>query len=206
MRRNNWSPVCRCHAVRSSFAAQRNVRPASPRPPASPTVPRSNANSTEQTGSGGSRRQPKLSAPVSLARDDRSSLLSPAIAAELIEQSTFAVGSAFSQSMILAKGDDSGTLTGKTSQFKSSGATFTANSIDTSSGESLCGSGFDRSRSHRPECESYCSNMRWETPPLQHQSRSSHWRPRSHRPFQSRITLLPFRPANLIPHRARPMC
>jgi hypothetical protein len=51
----------------------------------------------------------------------------------LIEQSTFAVGSTFSQNMILSKGDTAGTSNDKTSQFKSSGATFTANSTDASS-------------------------------------------------------------------------
>ena len=119
----------------SEFFAGRSMQSeaVSPHTPAVPTVPQSNASATEQTGSGGSDDSQSSAAASTPAASTDASLLSPAIAAELIEQSTFAVGSALSQSMALAKSDDSGTVTGKTSQFKSSGATFTANSIDTSS-------------------------------------------------------------------------
>ena len=103
---------------------------ASPDLPTFATVLGSNANSIEQTGSNGADAiQSSVSPSTSPATTD----LSEAIAAELIAQSTLAVGSTFSQSMILSKGDATSTLTDKTSQFKSSGATFTVNSNDTSS-------------------------------------------------------------------------
>jgi hypothetical protein len=100
---------------------------AAPDLPAFPAVLSSNASSAEQTGSDGadaSQSAVPQSAPPASAQ---------AIAAELIELSAFAVGSTFSQSMILSRGDGTGTSTDKTSQFKSSGATFTVNSADTSS-------------------------------------------------------------------------
>jgi hypothetical protein len=98
--------------------------------PAFSPVQRSNANSTEQTGSDGAdASQSSVPPSVSSATTD----LSEAIAAGFIEQSTFAVGSTFSQSMILSKGDGTDTLTDKTSQSKSSGATFSVNPGDTSS-------------------------------------------------------------------------
>lgn len=106
---------------------------ASPHAPAVPTVPRSNANSTEQTGSDGTDAgQSSVPSSASAASTD-ASLLSPAIAAELIEQSTFAIGSSLAQSMTLSKSDGTDALAGKTSQFKSGGATFTVNASDTSS-------------------------------------------------------------------------
>jgi hypothetical protein len=98
--------------------------------PAFSPVQRSNANSTEQTGSDGAdASQSSVPPSVSSATTD----LSEAIAAGFIEQSTFAVGCTFSQSMILSKGDGTDTLTDKTSQSKSSGATFSVNPGDTSS-------------------------------------------------------------------------
>jgi len=103
---------------------------ASPDLPTFATVLESNANSIAQTGSDGA--DPSQSS-VPPAAPPATTDLSGAIAAELIEQSTLAVGSTFSQSMILSKGDATSTLTDKTSQFKSSGATFTVNSNDTSS-------------------------------------------------------------------------
>jgi len=113
-----------------SYGRSMQGEAASPNPPAVPTVPRSNAKSVEQTGSDGAdASQSSAPASASPAKTD----LSEAITAELIEQSTFAVGSTFSQSMLLSKGDGTGALADKTSQFKSSGATFTVNSGDTSS-------------------------------------------------------------------------
>jgi hypothetical protein len=100
--------------------------------PAFPAVQWALANSIEQTGSGvADARQSSVPTSASPATTD----FSKAIAAGLIEQSTFAIGSAFSQSMTPSKGaaDAAGTFTDKTSQFKSSGATFTVNSGDTSS-------------------------------------------------------------------------
>jgi flagellar hook-length control protein FliK len=89
----------------------------------------SNANSTEQAGSDGAgASQSSVPTSTSPATTD----LSEAIAAGLIGQSAFAIGSTFSQSMILSKGDATGTSTDKASQFKSSGATFSANLGDTS--------------------------------------------------------------------------
>ena len=113
-----------------SFDRSMQCEAASPELPASPTVLRSNADSIEQTGSDGADvSQSSVPLPASPATTD----LSEATATELIEQSTFAIGSTFSQSMILSKGDGTGILTDKTSQFKSSAATFTVNSGDTNS-------------------------------------------------------------------------
>ena len=103
---------------------------ASPDLPTFATVLEANANSIAQTGSDGADpSQSSVPPSVSSATTD----LSEAIAAGFIEQSTFAVGSTFSQSMILSKGDGTDTLTDKTSQSKSSGATFSVNPGDTSS-------------------------------------------------------------------------
>lgn len=94
------------------------------------TFLRSNANSVDQTGSDpADASQSSLPTLASPATTD----LSQATAAELIGQSAFAVGSAFSQSPIVSMGDAKGALTDKTAQFKSSGATFTASSGDTNS-------------------------------------------------------------------------
>ena len=101
--------------------------------PAFPALPRSNASSVAQAGSDGTDASQNPAPPnASLASTDPS-LLSPAIAAALIEQSTFAVGSFLPQSMTLSKSDGTGTLTDKASQFKSGGATFAVNASDTSS-------------------------------------------------------------------------
>jgi hypothetical protein len=101
--------------------------------PAFPAVLWSNANSNAQSRSGGAdASQSSIASSAPPASTDPSSL-SEAIAAELIEQSTLAVGSTSWQSMIVSKDGEAGTLTDKTSQFKSSGATFTVNSGDTSS-------------------------------------------------------------------------
>jgi hypothetical protein len=106
---------------------------ASPGQPAFATVLRPDASSIEQIGSDGAETsQSVVSPPISPTSTDPS-LLSEGIPATLMEQSTFAVGSTFSQGMILSKSDGTGTLTDKTSQFKNSGATSTANSGDTSS-------------------------------------------------------------------------
>ena len=107
---------------------------ASPDLPTFATVPGSNASSNEQTASDGAGAS---QSSVSPSASPAATALSQAITAELIEQSTFAVGSTFSQSMVLSKGDGAGTSTDKTSQFKSSGATFTANSGDASSSKAL---------------------------------------------------------------------
>ncbi len=119
----------------SEFFAGRSMQgeAVSPHTPAVPAGPRSNASATEQAGSDGSDAGQGSAAASTSAASADASLLSPAIAAELIEQSTFAIGSSLSQNMTLAKSDGSGTVTDKTTQFKSSGVTFTANSSDTSS-------------------------------------------------------------------------
>ncbi len=98
--------------------------------PTFPTAQWSNANSAAQTGSNGADTD---QSPVPPSASPATTDLSQAIAAGLIEQAAFAVGSTFSPNMILSKGDSTGALTGKTSQFKSSGATFTVNSSETSS-------------------------------------------------------------------------
>jgi hypothetical protein len=98
--------------------------------PAFPTLQWLNANYIGQTGSGAAAtNQSALPPSPSPAAID----FSKAIAAGLIEQSTFAMGNTFSQSMIPSKGDATVTLNDKTSQFKSSGATFTASTADASS-------------------------------------------------------------------------
>lgn len=109
--------------------------------PGTPKAPWSNANSAEQTGSDGADTSQSPAPPSASPASTDPSLLSEAIAAELIEQSAFAVGSTFSQSMVLSKGDGAGTLTDKTSQLKSSGATFTANSGDTNSSKASSAQG-----------------------------------------------------------------
>jgi hypothetical protein len=106
--------------------------------PAFPAVQWAIANSIEQTDQTDQTASGQADASQNSVPPSASSAtidFSKAIAAGLIEQSTFAVGSTFSQSMILAKGDADTTVTlnDKTSQFKSSGATFTVNSADTSS-------------------------------------------------------------------------
>ena len=93
-------------------------------------VPWSNTNSSAQTGSDGEdASQSSVPPSASPATTD----LSKAIAAGLIEPSTLGEGSTFAQSMILSNGGGTGTLSDKTSQFKSSGSTLTVNSSDTSS-------------------------------------------------------------------------
>jgi hypothetical protein len=105
------------------------------------SVPRSNANSTAQAASGAAdESQSAVPASASPASTDPS-LLAAASAAELIEQSAFAVGSTFSPGMILPIGDGAGTLTDKASQFKSSGATFTVSSGDTNSSKASSAQG-----------------------------------------------------------------
>ena len=128
------SQYSRCHAVRSSFCRSTQCAPASPDLTASATILRSNPNSIEQTASDeADASQSGVPPSASPATTD----LSEAIAAELIEPTTFGVGSTFSQSTILTEGVDEGTLTNKTSQFKSSGATSTVNSTDAGSSKNL---------------------------------------------------------------------
>lgn len=118
----------------SSFCRSTQCAPASPDLTASATILRSNPNSIEQTASDeADASQSGVPPSASPATTD----LSEAIAAELIEPTTFGVGSTFSQSTILTEGVDEGTLTNKTSQFKSSGATSTVNSTDAGSSKNL---------------------------------------------------------------------
>jgi hypothetical protein len=116
-----------------SFSRSMQREAASPCQPAFATVLRSDASSIEQTGSDGADTSQSVVPPSVSPTSTDPSLLSEGTAATLIEQPTFAVGSTFSQGMILSKSDGTGILTDKTSQFKNSGATFTANSGDASS-------------------------------------------------------------------------
>jgi hypothetical protein len=106
---------------------------ASAKLPAFPTAQGSNANSIAQTGSNEADASQNSVPPSASPALTDPSLLAAASAAELVEQSAFAVGSTFSPSMILSTGAGAGTLTDRASQFKSSGPTFTVNSGDTSS-------------------------------------------------------------------------
>ena len=105
--------------------------------PAFSAVPRSNANLTAQTGNDGAdasqSQVPQIPLSSASPASPDPSLLAAASAAELVEQSAFAVESTFSPSTFLSTGAGAATLTDKTSQFKSSGATITTNSGDTNS-------------------------------------------------------------------------
>ncbi len=96
--------------------------------PAVPAAPRSNANLNAQTGNDGADASQNQGPPSASPSSPDPSLLAARNAAELVEQSVFAVASTFSPSMILSTGAGAGTLADKTSQYKSSGATFSSNS------------------------------------------------------------------------------
>ena len=101
--------------------------------PAIPAIPRSNANLTAQTGSDGANVSQSSVPPSASPAWSGPSHLAGVSAAELVEQSAFAIGSTFSPGMILPADAAAGTSTDKASQFKSSSATFTLSSGDTNS-------------------------------------------------------------------------
>jgi hypothetical protein len=102
--------------------------------PAVPTAQWLNANSAAQAeadAANASQSQvPSSASPATTG-------LVAASAAEFVDRSAFAIGGTFSPSMILSTGAGAGTLTDRASQFKSSGATFTANSGTVNSGDTI---------------------------------------------------------------------